>query len=73
MYKPTIEKKQMSDLFRLKTFASAGTIVQQVRTAISTYLKTQEKVLGCTPEDLEEAILRHEKEKSDTQENEYSS
>lgn len=67
MYKLTISKEQMSDLFRLKTFASSGTIVQQVRTAISAYLKAQERELGCSPSDLEEAILRHEREVANEQ------
>jgi len=62
-----IPKEQLSDLFRLREFAACGSIAEQVRKAISNYLVAQEKEIGCSPEDLESAILKHEREATEEQ------
>lgn len=62
MYNLTISKEQLSDLWRLREYAGAGPIAQQVRQAVSEYLKFQEQRIGCPVADLSEAIERHKKE-----------
>lgn len=62
MYNLIIRKEQLSDLWRLREYAGAGPIAQQVRNAISEYLKSQERRIGCPVADLSEAIERHKRE-----------
>jgi len=62
MYNLTIPKEQLSALWRLREYAGAGPIAQQVRQSISEYLKSQEQRIGCPVADLSEAIERHRRE-----------
>jgi len=62
MYKLTIPKKQLSDLWRLREYVARGPIAQQVREAISDYLKAQEKAIGCPIADIEEEKLKRKKQ-----------
>lgn len=62
MYNFAIPKEQLGDLWRLREYAACGPIAKQIRQAISDYLRTQEKEIGCSIADLEEAIERHEHE-----------
>jgi len=62
MYNLSIPKEQLSDLWRLREYAGAGPIAQQVKRAISEYLKSQEQRIGCPVANLSEAIERHRKE-----------
>lgn len=59
MYKLTIPKEQLANLWRLREYAARGPITKQVREAISGYIKTQEKKIGCPIADVEEAMERH--------------
>ena len=57
----------LKNLWRLREYCAEGPIAQQVRTAVSDYLKKQEKKIGCPLKDVVEVIERHEKEKRTNQ------
>lgn len=62
MYKLTIPKEQLSDLWRLREYAAKGAIAKQVRQAVSDYIKAQEERIGCPIADIQEARERHKRE-----------
>ena len=57
----------LKDLWRLREYCAEGPIIQQVRKAVSDYLKSQEERIGCPLKDVVEAMERHEKEKRASQ------
>lgn len=63
MYKFSLPPKMMKDLWRLKTYCAEGPIIQQVRKAVSNWIKSREERFGCSLKDVVEAMERHEKEK----------
>ena len=62
MYKLTIPKGQLVDLWRLREYAAKGPIARQVREAIETYLQRQERKICCPIAEIVEALERHKRE-----------
>ena len=61
-YKILLPPKMMKDLWRLREYCAAPSIIQQVREAIGEYLKKKEAEIGTSIEDVTEAIERHRRE-----------
>ena len=53
----------LKNLWELKQYCGAGSIVEQVRYAVRNYIEVKEKEIGTTIEDAAEAIERYEREK----------
>jgi len=66
-YNIPLPRNQMRDLYLLREFAAQGSIIGQVRRAISSYLKSQEKRIGCSIADLAEATERYERKCNQSQ------
>ena len=58
-----IPEGQMKDLWRLREFCGYEPIAKQIREIISSYLKSQEKELGCPIADIQEARERRKESK----------
>ena len=65
MYKFELPPETLKNLWRLREYCAQGPIARQVREAVQTYIKEQEKKIGCPLADFQEALDRREKEKLD--------
>ena len=61
-YKMELPEKMLKDLYNLRMYCGERSIIDQVRSAVRTHIKEQERKIGTTVEDLTEAIERHEAE-----------
>ena len=52
----------LKDLWRLREFCAEGSMAQQVRDAVSNWIKSREEKFGCPIEDIAEATERHKRE-----------
>lgn len=62
MYKFSLPKETLKRLWMLREHCAEGPIIQQVRRAVSDYIKSREEKFGCPIEDIAEATERHERE-----------
>ena len=64
MYKFTIPEGDMSRLWALREHMAMGPLSKQVREAVASYLKEQEKRIGCDILEAAEAIEEHNYEET---------
>jgi len=67
-YKMELPSLTLKRLWLLRKYCARGPIVQQVRKAVSDYIKSQEEKFGIPVEDIAETIERHERETKSNQE-----
>lgn len=62
-YKILLPSKMMKDLWRLREYCAAPSIIQQVRESVAEYLQKKELEIGTTIEDVAEVIEKHDYER----------
>lgn len=61
-YKFYLPADMVHSLWRMKTHFGGGSIIGQIRDAVTVYLKDQEKRFGCPLDELAEALDRQDEE-----------
>jgi hypothetical protein len=61
MYKLELSKNTMKDLYLLREYAAQGSIIGQVRRSINQYIEKEIQKMGCSLEELQEIVERHER------------
>ena len=61
-YKLELPKETLHSLYLLRKYCARGPIVQQVREAVSDYIKSQEEKFGIPVEDIAETRERYKRE-----------
>jgi hypothetical protein len=61
-YKIILPQRMMQDLWRLREYCAAPSIIQQVRESVAEYLKRKELEIGTSIKDVTEAIQEHRRE-----------
>lgn len=62
-YKISLPGGQMKDLWRLREYVAQPSIIQQIRNAVSLYLKKKETEIGIPIKEMAETIDRYEEQK----------
>ena len=61
-YKIVLPPKMMQDLWKLREFCGAPSIIEQVRSGVKLWIEKKEEEIGTSIEDAVEAIQKQRKE-----------